>query len=205
MSFVLCVFILLFAGISQASYRYDFDIFTSNGSYHDSDEVKPYVIVSNGEESIVDFTFYNISLVQSSVAQIYFDDGVLLDIATITNGPGTNFSEKFPGPGNLPGGELINFVADREFTIGPLNPPPENGVNPAEPGEWVRIRYDLVPGANLEDIIGELYSGELRLGIHIVSLPDGSSESALLIVPEPASLLLLAAGAAAVLRRKRVK
>jgi hypothetical protein len=201
MSFVLAVLVLLFAGISQASYRFDFGIFTSNGPYHNSPLVDTYVVVSNGQPAIVDFTFYNISAIQSSVAQIYFDDGSLLDIATITNGPGTSFSEKYPGPGNLPGGELISFVADREFTIGALNPPPENGVNPT--ADWVRIRYNLVPGGNLASVIGELQTGELRVGIHIIDLPGGSSESAIMIVPEPATMLLLGIGGLFLGKRKK--
>jgi hypothetical protein len=203
MRFVLAVLVLLLAGVSQASYRFDFDIFTSDGAYHDSPLVDTYVVVSNGQESIVDFTFYNASAIASSVARIYFDDGSLLDIATLTNGPGTNFSEKYPGPGNLPSGNLIDFVADREFTIGALNPPPQDGVNPAAPDEWVRIRYNLVAGGDLASVIGELQSGELRVGIHIIGLPDGSSESAIMVVPEPATMLLLGLGALGLLKKHR--
>lgn len=196
---------LLIAGASQATYVFPFKIFTQDGDYSNSPAINMYAEVSNGEAEIVDFTFYNISTVNSSLARIYFDDGSLLNIATLTNGPGTLFSEnEFPGPGNLPSGETIGFYADREFTIGALAPPPENGVNPvdAPPLEWVKIRFNLRSGANLEDVISELQSGALRVGIHIISLPDGSSESAIMI-PEPATLSLLAVGAAALLRRRK--
>ena len=64
--------------------------------------------VTNGE-GIADFTFYNISTIQSSVARIYFDDGSLLGISSVTNSPGTAFSEVSPMPGNLPNGETIGF------------------------------------------------------------------------------------------------
>jgi hypothetical protein len=194
---------LLITGISQAVYQFNFDIFTSDGLYCNDPRVDMYMEVSNGV-GYVDFTFYNISSVESSLARIYFDDGSLLGISSIINSPGTEFSEAFPGPGNLPAGETLTppFVADREFTIGAVQPPPQNGVNPPPPDEWVKINFDLVSGGTLEGVISELNSGVLRVGIHIIALPDGSSESAIAI-PEPATLFLLAAGATTLLRRRR--
>jgi len=201
------VTLLLITGTSQANiYRFNFDIFTTNGPYCNDSRVNMYMEVSNGTPSIVDFTFYNVSAIDSSLARIYFDDGVLLNIATITNGPGTDFSAGGPG-NNLPSGETIGFYADREFTIGADPPPSHNGVEPAEPPEWVKIRFDLDPGSDLEDVVSELYTGELRVGIHIISiagLTGGSySESAIAVVPEPATLSLFAFGAAALLRRRK--
>ena len=193
---------MLLGGTSQADYRFNFDIFTSNSSYHDSPDVDTYVVVSNGEEAIVDFTFYNASTIDSSVARIFFDDGSLLAIANIINGPGTLFSEGAPGSNNLPSGENIVFYADREFTIGADPPPSQNGIDNPPPLEWVKIRFNLIEGANLEGVMNELITGDLRVGIHIISLPDGSSESAIM-VPEPATLFLLAAGAVAAVLRKR--
>ncbi len=192
---------MLLGGTSQADYRFNFDIFTSNSSYHDSPDVDTYMVVSNGEGPIVDFTFYNASTIDSSVARIYFDDGSLLNIGSIINGPGTLFEEGIPGLNNLPGGVTIGFYADREFTIGADPPPSQNGVDNPPPLEWVTVRFNLVEGANLQGVMNELITGDLRVGIHIISLPDGSSESAIM-VPEPATLLLLVAGAAAVLRKR---
>jgi hypothetical protein len=187
----------------QATYVFPFHIFTSDGAYHDDPGMNMYVVVSDGTGK-VDFTFYNASSFQSSLARIYFDDGSLLGISSITNGPGTDFSEVFPGPGNLPAGETLTppFVADREFTIGAVQPPPKNGVNPPPPEEWVKINFDLVSGGTLEGVVSELYSGELRVGIHIIALPDDSSESAITI-PEPATVLLIGLGALALLRKRK--
>lgn len=165
---------LLISGTAQAVYQFDFDIFTSIGTYYDDPGVDMYMVVSNGAGQ-VDFTFYNISSLQSSLAKIYFDDGSLLGVSDITNGPGTLFYED-DTPSDLPGGELIGFQADREFTIGADNPPPENGVNP--PDEWVTVHFDLVEDGTLEGVVQELYDEVLRVGIHIIDLPDGSSESA---------------------------
>ena len=198
----LVAIVMLLGGTLQANYEFPFEVFTNNGNYNDSPDLAPYVVVSNGEEAIVDFTFYNASVIDSSVARLYFDDGSLLAIASIINGPGTLFEEGVPGSKNLPAGETIGFYADREFTIGADPPPSENGVDNPPPLEWVIVRFNLVEGANLQGVINELIAGELRVGIHIISLPDGSSESAIMVVPEPTTLLLLAAGAIAVLRKR---
>ena len=198
---VSAVFLLVSTGLVQATYLYPFYVFTANGDYFDSTELNMYMVVSNGVEE-VDFTFYNISSIQSSLARIYFDDGSLLGVSSVTNGPGTNFSQVYPGPGNVPGAELLDppFEADKEFSIGAVAPPPENGVNP--PDEWVKIKFNLENGGTLEGVIAELNSGVLRVAIHIIDLPDGSSNSAIAI-PEPASICLLGLGAFGLLRRRR--
>lgn len=180
-----------------------FQIFTNDGQYNDNPGALFYVDVTDGEGTAA-FTFYNQSTFDCSIARIYFDDGSLLGVDEIIDGPGTNFEKAFPGPGNLPNGGLLTppFVADREFNIGAVNPPPENGVNSIPAGEWVKIRFDLVGGGNLQGVINELYSGELRVGLHIISFPDGSSESAIL-TPEPATICLLGLGVLGLLRKRK--
>jgi len=196
--------LLLFipTGIAQAVYVYPFQIFTNDGGYYNSPDLDMYMEVSNGAGR-VDFTFYNISSIQSSLARIYYDDGSLLDISAIENSPGTSFSEVYPGPGNLPSGETIGFYADREFSIGAVAPPPENGVNPPPPDEWVKVSFTLKNGGTLEGVVDELNDGTLRVGIHIIALPDGSSESAIAVIPEPTTLALLGLGIPALLRKRR--
>ena len=169
---------------------YPFEIFTSNGLYYDDPGVDIYMDVGNGG-SIVDFTFYNDSTVQSSITNIYFDDGTLLGATlSIINGSGTLFAEN--GPDNLPNGVEIGFDADREFNIGSVSPPPNNGVNNTGPGEWVTIEFALV-GGTLQNVLDELDSGALRVGMHIQNFPAGSSESAV-NVPEPTTIALLGLG-----------
>ncbi|MFH1371643.1 MAG: PEP-CTERM sorting domain-containing protein, partial [Planctomycetota bacterium] len=63
-------------------------------------------------------------------------------------------------------------------------------------------KFDLINGGTLEDVIDELNNGTLRVGIHIIGLPDGSSESAIL-VPEPATMCLLGLGALGLLKKRR--
>ena len=162
------------------------------------------IIVSTGAGS-ADFTFYNESLVPSSLSAVYFDDGSLLGIAAVTNGPGTSFTQPAT-PSNLPAGNLLDppFVTTDEFCVDGDPPPSQNGVNPVElePLEWVRITFDLVGDATLANVLDELDTGALRIGIHITALPDGSSESAI-NVPEPAIALLFALSSLVVLRKGR--
>lgn len=203
MVFLSAVFIP--GNLLYASYVYPLEIFTSNGAYYNSPDLDMYVVVSNGL-GMVDFTFYNESLISSSVAGIYFDDGSLLGIDTITNGPGTSFS-KSATPGDLPGGAKVDppFVTTDEFCIDGDPPESHNGVNPVELGsplEWVRVSFELINGGTLLSVVDELNSGELRIGVHVVALPDGSSESAVNI-PEPGTFILLGLGGLVLHARKR--
>jgi hypothetical protein len=209
-AFVCLLVISLPAHICQADI-YPFQIFTDNGTYNDNPGWNLYVDVWDGT-GVANFTFYNDSSFDSSIARIYFDDGTLLGIDEVINSvdPGppkvtyTSFNTT-QSPGDLPGGNLLDpdFVADREFSIGSLNPPPWKGVNNGDTlNEWVTVKFNL-NGGTLGDVLAELDSGVLRVGIHVIGLPDGSSESAILI-PEPATVLLLGLGALALLRKRRL-
>jgi hypothetical protein len=78
----------------------------------------------------VSFTFTNTGPDMSTLARIYFDDGSLMTLDSIINGPGVNFTETSPGPNDLPGGEMANppFVTTKGFLSGAGPPPPSNGV-----------------------------------------------------------------------------
>ena len=195
---VFCCVLCASASLLQAGYKYPLEIITNNGIYYNSPNLDLYVVVSDGETGQVDFTFYNESLVESSIARIYFDDNSLLGIAGITDGEGTSFSQPAT-PGNLPGGNTLEppFVASEEISFDGDSPSPHNGVNP---GEWLQITFDI-NGGTFEAVIDELNTGALRIAAHIIALPDGSSESAI-AVPEPATICLLGLGALALLRKR---
>lgn len=201
--FMLAVMVISPAHICQAVI-FPFEIFTSNGSYYDDPGWNLYVDVWDGT-GVANFTFYNDSAFQSSIAQIYYDDGSLLGISEIINNPSYTEFDTSPTPGNLPGGNQLvpPFVADREFSIGAESPPPWKGVNDGDTvNEWVTVKFDLINGGTLDDVVSELRSGVLRVGLHVIDLPDGSSESAIL-VPEPATICLLALGGLALMRKRR--
>lgn len=187
----------------QATSIYPLEVFTSNGGYYNSPNLDMSVVVSEGV-GVVDFTFYNESLVDCSLARIYFDDGPLLGIAGITNGPGTFFSQP-AAPNDLPNGNLLDppFETTDEFCIDGDPPPPDSGVNPVdagEPLEWVRITFNR--DGEFSNVTDALKTGALRIGVHIIAFPDGSSESAVAI-PEPVTVLLLGLGGLALLGPKR--
>ena len=174
-----------------------FEVFTTNGQYAGSSDLDLSMEVSNGFEK-VSFTFFNNSLIDSSVRSIFVQDGTLFGIDVILSShPDVNYSESTSG--TLPGGELLTppFVPTHEFGVSADPPPTHKGINP---GQWVKVTYDLLPGKDISDVINALGNGDLRIGIHIIGLPDGSSESAILI-PEPATMLILGLGS--VLLRKR--
>ncbi len=185
---------------------FPFEIFTNNGQYNDDPGAIFKIDVTN-DSGAVEFTFYNQSTIDNAIARIYFDGGPLLSVEEIINGPGVSFGQDYPGPGNLPAGNTLEppFVADREFDIGALRPPPKNGLN-SEPGsEWLQIKFNLIDGYTFQDVINDLNTGEMRVGLHIIAFPDGSSESAVNNhdIPEPLTICLLGFGSLVLLRKRK--
>jgi hypothetical protein len=163
------------------------------------------VVVSDYGTDLVSFKFVNEGPADCVITEIYFQDGSILGFASINESlAGVDFKEDEVGsvnPKNLPGGMSIDpqFIATTGFSIEPLNPEPTWGV---EPGEWVEIVYSLQSGKTYANIIEELDSADLRIGIHVQSFASGGSES--FITPEPTTMGLLALGGL-VLRKRRNK
>jgi hypothetical protein len=150
------------------------------------------------------FTFTNTGSVASSITDIYFDNGSLLGIASISNGAGVDFSQGAT-PGNLPGGNSISppFIASAGFTADSNPPTQPNGINP---GENVTIFFSLQSGGTFADVIRELYSREIRIGVHAQGFANGGSESFVNVVPLPAAgwLMISALSAFCVAGRRRL-
>lgn len=151
----------------------------------------------------VAFRFDNLGPAAMSITDVYFDDGSLLGIASITNGAGVSFSQG-AAPPNLPGGNSISpaFVTTVGFLADSLPPAQPNGVNP---GEFVIITFDLIAGQTFADTIAALNTpGDyLRVGIHVQGYADGGSESFVNNVPAPSSFALLGLGGLLAARRRR--
>ena len=150
--------------------------------------------------SQVAFKFTNNSI--SSLADVYFDDGTLLDIASISDsGTGVAFTQ-YANPGDLPGGNNLNpsFSTSAGFSADSDAPVSSNGVTS---GEWLTITFNLLPAQTYTSVISALSLpnnggvGDLRVGLHVQSFADGGSESFVNVsnpVPEPETYAMLLAG-----------
>ena len=167
---------------------------------------------SGGVDQVL-FTFMNTGSAQSTVSEIYFDDGSLLGLAGLidkddgTGGdPNVDFSQGATPP-DLPGGNSItpSFQVTNGLLASADNPAPKWGISP---GQSLGIIFDLQSTLTFDDVLAELGSGELRIGLHVTNFASGGSESFVnsSVVPVPAAAWLFGSGLLAltgVARRKR--
>jgi hypothetical protein len=160
---------------SAVSTTYGFyDISHNNLAAETDGEANLSVEVIDLNSSQVQFRFTNNS--SSSLTDVYFDDGSLLGIASITSGAGVAFSQG-GSPPDLPGGNTASpafqttsgFLADSDPAVSP------NGVTQ---DEWLAITFNLISGKTYADTIAALNgASDLRIGVHVQSYPGGYSES----------------------------
>lgn len=157
------------------------------------------VLDSGGQAS---FRFYNTGPEDSTISEIYFDDGSLLGISSVLDGSGVDFEED-ANPPNLP--DHNNISPAFQVTAGFLaEAQPSPAINGVDPGEEVTIIFDLQGAQTIDDVFDELATGALRIGIHVISFPSGGSSSFVNnAVPEPSTMALLGLGTVALLARRR--
>jgi len=173
----------------------DFAPFNCDSSYCSNIAISVVQVVDDGR---VHFEFQNNSTVESSIARIYFEKGPLTGIAGFEFGPGTLFA-KDARPIRLPGGQLLEPVFDTAYSARSIAPIYQNGIGP---GECLTIIFNLDDNANPEELFAHLQSGIVRIGAHVIGLPDGSSFSAV-TTPEPGTILLLGLGCLIFIRKAR--
>jgi hypothetical protein len=188
---------LTFVQPAQAAYIYSFTEITNNSSIDVSGQLA--VEVTDAGAGQVAFTFTNSGPLASSITDVYFDDGTLLGIASVTNGTGVDFSQG-ASPGELPGGSAISFQTTAGFSADSNPPTQPMGVNP---GETLTITFNLINGMTFADTIAAIEQatgdGSLRIGLHVQGLSDGQSESYVNKVPDGGTTMsLLGFGLAAI-------
>jgi len=161
-------------------------------------------VTSYGTNQVL-FTLLNAGPQASSITDIYFDDGSLLALAALIdkdeNGglAGVDFTQEYfakVAPPDLPGGESVSleFDATEYFKADSDSPVSSNGVGPEE---YLGVIFDLQTdpyAKTLADVLNDLASGELRIGIHVQAIGiSGDSESFInnpYVVPVPGAVLL---------------
>ena len=153
-------------------------------------------VTDPGSDQVL-FTFHNDGPEASSITDIYLMDGGLT-LNSIIEGLGVYFSEGAT-PGELPGYNAdwtTFFTMDSEPQPGGVM---ADGINP---GEWLGILFDIDFGYSYGEVITDMQSANLLVGIRVQGFDSGGSES--LITPIPASVILgmLGLGVAGVKLRK---
>lgn len=139
---------------------------------------------------------------EAIVRQFYFDgDGTLLGIASLIDaddGTGGDAGVDFSlgaSPPDLPGGNSISprFDVTPGFLGDADTPQPNNkGISA---GETLGIIFDLQSGMSYADVIDDLTTGALRIGLHVQAFESGGSESFVNNpVPVPAAVWLFGSG-----------
>ena len=158
----------------------------------------------NDPGSGVEFLFHNVGSDAVKVEGVYFDDGTLLSIASITSGPGVSFSQGATPP-ELPGANQASppFMTTQTFLA---DSDPSVSQNAVGPGEWLSVVFDLKSGGTFSDVLQDLTNGTLRVGVHAIAFASGGSESLVSLplgVPEPGALALLGLAVASLTLRQR--
>ena len=150
----------------------------------------------------VAFIFSNTGSIDSSIREIYIDDGVLTappEVVVLTQTDGMSFFQPVT-PAQLMGSP-IGFVANAAFSV---DSPSSGAVGDMgiNPGESVALVFDTT--ATFDEIIAKITEGfdtmytadtstDLAIGIHVARIPYGettNSNSFVAMNPLPATLLL---------------
>lgn len=198
------------AAATYTAATYSFYNITNNnaGAVADGKANLKVEVIDLGSQ-MVRFQFTNTST--SSLADIYFDDGTLLGISSLSdsdalnNSSQVNFTAGSASPGNLPSGNnadpdfavTAGFLADSDAKGGIT----KNGVSG---GEWLAIDFNLQSGKTYANVLSALTLhnsggiGDLRIGVHVQGFASGGGSESFINnispVPEADTWAMMGAG-----------
>jgi hypothetical protein len=183
-----------------------------------AEEAQLSMEVTSSSSQRVEFTFFNTGTFASCITGIYFEKGPLRWVVSVSNSSGVSFSSGGT-PNSLPGGSSITpaFVtafwatADNSVLINGV----ANGLSPNQ--EWVSMLFRLSSGKTFNDVVNQLQTGQMRVGVTVEGLsryddggivkcccPTGGSESFVTVgTPEPATMALMGMAAGLIMVRRR--
>jgi hypothetical protein len=160
--------------------------------------------VSQSAGDLATFTLRNSGTDSGSITAIYFDWGSLSSLFTnpasiddslagvdYTDDSGNWFAAT---PSNMPGASTLSNPFYADFGISPDKKGGVSG-NGVGGGEYVSISWAL-GGADYASLLAALGSGDVRVGLHVQSLSDGSSATGVSTsaTPIPGAVWLLGSG-----------
>lgn len=171
-------------------------------------EAQLFVALSQDLSGNTVFHFYNNGPSPSSITEVYFDDGAIIgSTMSVIGDPlpsspppaGVDFNQgPPPNNPNLPGGNPIGFVVSDSYFATSNTPTQPYGVNP---GEHLYITFVLASGKTFQDVLDDLESADLRIGIHVQGIGQNSGSESfvnnptpILPIPEPATMIFLGGG-----------
>lgn len=202
----------IFCTTSQANITYNFSHVVEEGDGPAEiangaiGQAQMLVNISDAGGNNVLLTFTNTGPYASSLTDIYFDDADLFSAITAINDsdPGVSFSLN-AAPPDLPGGNNLAtpFITSAGLSMDSDPPVQPNGVNP---GESLGVIASLQNGKTFNTVVGDLSTGDFRIGIRVQGFANGGSESFVnsKVIPAPGAVSLLGIGVALVgwIRRK---
>lgn len=189
---------MVLSGVAASAATITFSQITSNGTESPAGQLTAEVSDSGGQ---VLFKFVNAAgggSIASRISEVYWDD----DLGLLSNGPVVDGSNTSAGvvltsipasPANVPAGNTVGFNAD--FSAGRVMA----AANGVDPGEMAAFLFD----GDTTSVLAALAAGDMRLGMHVISIGAGGQSESFVGHPEPSSAVLLAAASLAVASRRR--